>query len=76
MKTEGEKNKVDLTTQGALVVSMSKALFNRDIDGVFDILGGYMDDNDLKVSAGLLTDYEKAGRINHTRKVCLPTEHS
>lgn len=72
MKTESNENKVDLTTKGTLVVSMSKALFDKDIDTVFEVLGSYMDDNNLKVSARTITDYEKAGRIDHPRKVPIP----
>ncbi len=76
MKTKGDKNRVDLTTQGALVVSMSKALFSRNIDDVFDILGGYMDEHDLKVLASTIADYEKAGRIDHPKNKHFPEEHS
>ncbi|MFK5980818.1 MAG: hypothetical protein QM488_18240 [Rhizobiaceae bacterium] len=64
MKTESNENKVDLTTKGTLVVSMSKALFIGNIDEVFDVLGGYMDEHGLKVSARTIADYEKAGRID------------
>lgn len=67
MKTEDNENKVDLTTKGALVVSLAKALFIRDVDGMFEILGGYMDDNDLKVSTRIIADYEKAGRIDNLK---------
>ena len=72
MKTVGEENKVELTIKGSLVVSMAKALFNRDIDSVFEILGNYMDDNNLKVSGRTIADYEKAGRIDHLRKKTVP----
>ena len=72
MKTESNENKVDLTTKGELVVSMSKALFDMDIDTVFEVLGSYMDDNNLKVSASMIADYEKAGRINHPEKMPIP----
>jgi len=72
MKTEDNENKVDLTTKGTLVVSMSKALFIGNIDDVFEILGRYMDENDLKVSARAIADYEKAGRISRPRKVRKP----
>lgn len=71
MKTVGEENKAELTTKGSLVVSMTKALFSGDIDNVFEILGSYMDDNNLKVSARTIADYEKAGRIDHPRKIPL-----
>ena len=76
MKTESNENKVDLTTEGALVVSMSKALFIGNIDDVFDILGCYMDDHDLKVSASTIADYEQAGRIVHPSSAHLPEEHN
>ena len=66
MKTEGDKKKADLTAEGALVVSMSKALFDRNIDDVFQILGSYMTDHDLKVSSAVITDYENTGRIDHS----------
>lgn len=63
MKKQQNKKKEILTANGRLVVSLSKALFETDIERVFDILGKYLDENQLTVSAEMIVQYQKAGRI-------------
>lgn len=63
MSEENDEKQENLTVQGTLVVAVTRALFASDIEKVFDILGNHMDENRLKVSAEMIAEYEKAGRI-------------
>jgi len=73
MKNKSDEKKANNPIEGALVVSITKALFAREIDKVFGIIGGYLDENDLKVSAEMIAEYEKAGRITPRKIIQLPT---
>lgn len=63
MSEENDNKQDSLTAQGTLVVTLTRALFESDIEKVFDILGSHMDENSLTVSAEMIAEYKKAGRI-------------
>jgi hypothetical protein len=52
-----------LTEEGRLVVQISKALFAKDVDETFRIVGRHMDKHRLKVSNKVIREFEFAGRI-------------
>jgi len=65
MKDNETKDQTMLTEDALLVVNLSKALFSKDIDGVFRMLGRHMDKHRLKVSADVLKEYQLAARIEN-----------
>ena len=52
------------TEEGRLVVMVTRALFNKDVDETFRIFGEYLDKHRLQVSAEVMQEYEVAGRIS------------
>jgi len=71
MSEENDIRQDSLTAQGTLVVELTRAVFESDIEKVFDILGSHMDENSLTVSAEMITEYEKAGRIAERKVIPL-----
>ena len=63
MADEGEEQHVQLTEEAMLVVELTRALYKREIDEVFRILGRHMDKQRLQVSGDVLEEFELAGRI-------------
>lgn len=51
------------TIEGRLVVAMSKALFDKDIDSAFRIMGEYLDEHELRVSRKVIEEFEFAKRV-------------
>jgi len=71
MSEENDIRQDSLTAQGTLVVELTRAMFESDIEKVFDILGSHMDENSLTVSAEMIAEYEKAGRIAERKVIPL-----
>jgi len=44
-------------------LQLTKAIFAKDIDEAFRVLGRYLDKHKLNVSADVIKEYELAGRI-------------
>ena len=65
MKDNETKDQTMLTEDALLVVNLSKALFSKDIDRVFRILGSHLDKYRLKVSADVLKEYQLAERFEN-----------
>lgn len=51
------------TNEGRLVVALSKALFDKDVDTAFQIMGEYLDQHDLQVSEAVIVEYRFADRV-------------
>lgn len=75
MNEEQDKNREKLTARGALVVELTKALFESDIEKVFDVLGNHMDENSLTVSAEMFASYEKSGRVAERKIIHLKRDN-
>lgn len=58
-----EEEAFELTQEAKLVVELTKALFKKDIDEMFRILGRHLDKHRLQVSSDVLQEFEIAGRI-------------
>ena len=61
-----ETKALELTKEASLLVQSSKALFARDVNEVFRIIGDYLDEHELKVSQKVIEEYRDAGRIHDT----------
>jgi hypothetical protein len=57
--------KTNLTDEGKVIVAISNALFADKVDEAFSILGDFMDENGLQVSAETIESYYKAGRVSY-----------
>jgi len=51
------------TSEGRLIVALSKALFGKDIDAAFRIMGQYLDEHNLQVTETVIEEYRFAERI-------------
>ena len=75
MKADTESGKTNLTKEGALIVGLTKALVGREVDQAFDLIGDYLDKNELQVSAEIIVKYEKAGRIAPRKIIDFPSDN-
>jgi len=60
---ERKKQSVELTEEAALVIALSRDLFAKDIDAVFNKLGEHMDRHGLKVSETAFAEFRQTGRV-------------
>ena len=63
MSSDANHTKTNLTDEGKFIVAISNALFADKVDEAFLILGDFMDENGLQVSAETIEAYYKAGRV-------------
>jgi len=63
MTENKEDQPAELTEDALMVVQLTKAIFAKDIDEAFRVLGRYLDKHKLNVSADVIKEYELAGRI-------------
>jgi len=66
MTEKWEEEPAELTEDAMMVVQLTKAIFAKDIDEAFRVLGRYLDKHKSKVSADVIKEYELAGRIRET----------
>lgn len=64
MSSYKNDTKTNLTDEGKVIVAISNALFADKVDQAFSILGDFMDENGLQVSAETIEAYYKAGRVS------------
>jgi len=73
---ESNENKALITDKGTVVIDLTKALFEGKIETVFDVIGNYLDKNELKVSEEMITSYRRAGRIADRKIIPFSTKNN
>lgn len=65
MAEMGKHEDTVLTEEAMVVVELTRALYKKEIDEVFRILGRHMDKHQQRVSAEVMREFEIAGRIQN-----------
>ncbi|MCP4936177.1 MAG: hypothetical protein GY927_18735 [bacterium] len=59
-----DNNSAEFTEQGQTIVALSKAMFAGDMETVFEVIGKYMDENNLQISEKVILEFKSKGRIS------------